>query len=129
MMFYCFTLFCYSWTWRSGKLIGKKFSAYTRRQVCFLHYFFFNKVLFLNFWPFVYYLVESWLSAKKKKIVTPHLFMNDNYILFFANKSFLINLFFLVSGVFELKKIYARRHEMPDPCCVDAFADVTSVFW
>jgi len=29
------------------------------------------------------------------------------------------------SGVFELKKIYARRHEMPDPCCVDAFADVT----
>jgi len=31
------------------------------------------------------------------------------------------------SGVFELKKFYAVRHETPDPCCVDAFADVTTI--
>ena len=30
-----------------------------------------------------------------------------------------------VLGVFELKKFYAVRHETPDPCCEDAFADVT----
>merc|ERR1719391_1175277 len=29
------------------------------------------------------------------------------------------------SGVFELKKIYAERHEEFDPCCEDKFADVT----
>jgi len=29
------------------------------------------------------------------------------------------------SGVFELKKIYAIRHEEHDPCCEDKFADVT----
>jgi len=29
------------------------------------------------------------------------------------------------SGVFELKKIYAERHEEHDPCCEDKFADVT----
>jgi len=29
------------------------------------------------------------------------------------------------SGVFELKRIYAERHEEQDPCCVDKFADVT----
>jgi len=29
------------------------------------------------------------------------------------------------SGVFELKKIYANRHEEHDPCCEDKFADVT----
>jgi hypothetical protein len=31
----------------------------------------------------------------------------------------------MIAGVFELKKIFAVRHEMPDPCCDDAFADVT----
>ena len=29
------------------------------------------------------------------------------------------------SGVFELKKIFAERHEEMDPCCEDKFADVT----
>ena len=29
------------------------------------------------------------------------------------------------SGVFELKKIYAERHEEFDPCCDEKFADVT----
>ena len=29
------------------------------------------------------------------------------------------------SGVFELKRIYAQRHEEHDPCCEDKFADVT----
>merc|ERR1711892_1199031 len=29
------------------------------------------------------------------------------------------------SGVFELKRIYAERHEEQDPCCEDKFADVT----
>eukprot|EP00090_Calanus_glacialis_P022134 TRINITY_DN34156_c0_g1_i1.p1 TRINITY_DN34156_c0_g1~~TRINITY_DN34156_c0_g1_i1.p1 ORF type:complete len:596 (-),score=103.65 TRINITY_DN34156_c0_g1_i1:68-1855(-) len=29
------------------------------------------------------------------------------------------------SGVFELKRIYAERHEVRDPCCEDKFADVT----
>ena len=29
------------------------------------------------------------------------------------------------SGVFELKKIWAERHEEHDPCCADKFADVT----
>jgi len=29
------------------------------------------------------------------------------------------------SGVFELKKFWAERHEEKDPCCVDPFADVT----
>ena len=29
------------------------------------------------------------------------------------------------SGVFELKRIYAERHEEKDPCCEDKFADVT----
>jgi len=29
------------------------------------------------------------------------------------------------SGVFELKRIYAERHEEHDPCCEDKFADVT----
>ena len=29
------------------------------------------------------------------------------------------------SGVFELKRIYAIRHEEHDPCCEDKFADVT----
>eukprot|EP00092_Neocalanus_flemingeri_P031622 GFUD01034340.1.p1 GENE.GFUD01034340.1~~GFUD01034340.1.p1 ORF type:complete len:436 (+),score=85.73 GFUD01034340.1:128-1309(+) len=29
------------------------------------------------------------------------------------------------SGVFELKRIYAERHEVRDPCCADKFADVT----
>jgi len=29
------------------------------------------------------------------------------------------------SGVFELKRIYAERHEVSDPCCEDKFADVT----
>ena len=31
------------------------------------------------------------------------------------------------SGVFELKKIYAERHEEFDPCCDEKFADVTYV--
>ena len=29
------------------------------------------------------------------------------------------------SGVFELKRLWAERHEEKDPCCEDKFADVT----
>jgi len=29
------------------------------------------------------------------------------------------------SGVYELKRIWAERHEQKDPCCTDSFADVT----
>ena len=32
---------------------------------------------------------------------------------------------YTVSKEFELKSFTGIRHETPDPCCVDSFADVT----
>ena len=32
-----------------------------------------------------------------------------------------------INKEYELKEFYALRHETPDPCCKDDFADVTWV--
>ena len=52
------------------------------------------------------------------------MFFQINMTLGKINKRKILGLY-SPSGVFELKKIYAERHEEFDPCCDDAFADVT----
>ena len=32
---------------------------------------------------------------------------------------------YTVNKEFELKEFFGRRHETPDPCCTENFADVT----
>jgi hypothetical protein len=36
-----------------------------------------------------------------------------------------VEIYMFILGVYDLRKIYAKRHEMPDPCCDDDLADVT----
>jgi hypothetical protein len=62
-------------------------------------------------------------TIDRKKILSLYSPSGDQKLFLYRFSYTFVNAIFL--GVYDLRKIYAKRHEMPDPCCDDDLADVT----